>query len=808
MNTLWQDLRYGFRMLVKKPGFTVAAILALALGIGANTAIFSVVNTVLLSPLPYSNPDQLVWIWETNPSSGIKTEPASLPNYNDWRKQNQSFQDIAAFANTTLTFTGEGEPERIPSAVVSSNFFKVLGVEPVLGRNFAAEENEPGKHRVVILSQSLWQRRFGANPNIVGQPITLNGNPYTVIGVLPAGFKNPTPNQTKSTELWSPHAFNFDQAGRRSDYLSVVARLKTGVTLQQAQAEMNTITARLSQQYPDSNTGWGTTVLSLHERMIGDVRAALWLLMGVVGFLLLIACANVANLLLARATSRQQEIAIRRALGADRSRLVRQFLTESVLLALLSGVLGSFIAMWGIEVLMALSPGNIPRLNEIALNWQVLLFTLFISLVTGVIFGLLPALHATNPNLTESLKEGGRSSTEGVRGTRLRNSLVVSEIAIALVLLIGAGLMIKSFIRLQKVDPGFHPERILTSDVALPLARYKEDAQVTGFYSQYLGRIASLPRVESVAAISTLPLSGGGDVVSFEVEGRQISLPGQSVDAEYRVITPAYFSTMGIPLVKGESFTERHTADVPGAMIVNETFARRYFPGEDAIGKRINLGDPKSDPWRTIIGIVKDVRHEGLDTDPYPQMYSPLAQFPRRAMTMVARTSDDPLSLVPAIRSELSALDRDQPLYNVRTMEQVLSASIARQRFNMLLIAIFATVGLVLASVGIYGVISYSVTQRTHEIGIRMALGAQTGDILKMVVGQGMILVVVGVGVGLGAAFMLTRLMSSLLFGVTTTDPLTFGGVSLVLSMVALLACLIPARKATKVDPMVALRYE
>jgi putative ABC transport system permease protein len=811
MGTLLQDLRYGVRMLRKKPGFTVAAILALALGIGANTAIFSVVYTVLLSPLPYKDAKQLVWIWETNPGSGIKTEPASLPNYNDWKNQGQSFEGVAAFTGSSLTLTTSdgGEPERIPTTYTTANFFEVLGTMPQLGRAFVEEENEIGKHRVVLLGHSLWQRRFGANPQIVGQTITLSGNQYTVLGIMPAGFKNPTPDQSRPAQMWAPLPVKLDPALRRSDFLSVVARLKPNVTPEQAQAEMNTITSRLEQQYPDSNKGWSTRLLPLHERMIGDVRTALWLLMGVVGFLLLIACANVANLLLARSAARQQEIAIRRALGADRWRLVRQFLTESVLLALCGGILGSLLAMWGVEVLVAISPQNIPRLNEISLNWQVLSFTFFISLATGVVFGLLPALHATNPNLTESLKEGGRSSTEGLRGSRLRNSLVVSEIAIALVMLIGAGLMIKSFVRLQKVDPGFHPERILTLDIGLPSAKYKEDAQVVGFYNQFMTRVAAQRGVESVAAVSSLPLSGGGDVISFEVEGRPIApVAGQAVDSEYRIITPGYFATMGIPLVKGEAITERHTADAPAVIVINETFAKRFFPNEDPIGKRLNLGNPQTAPWRAIIGVVKDVRHEGLDTEPYPQMYSPVAQFPRRAMTMVARTNTDPMALVPSVRSELSAIDRDQPLYNVRTMEQVLAASIARQRFNMLLIAIFASVGLVLAAVGIYGVISYSVTQRTHEIGIRMALGAQTRDILRMVVGQGMLLVVFGVGIGLGAAFLLTRLMSSLLYGVTATDPLTFIGLSVLLAVIALLACLIPARKATRVDPMIALRYE
>jgi putative ABC transport system permease protein len=795
-------------MLLKKPGFTVVAVLALALGIGANTAIFSVIYTVLLSPLPYPNADRLVWIWETNPASDIKTEPASLPNFNDWKTQSRSFEGMAAFAKSALTLTSEREPERIRACIVSANFLSVLGVEPIMGRNFLAEENEPGKNRVVILSHSLWQRRFGANPGILNQAITLNGNPYTVVGVLPPTFKIPSTENPAATELFAPLTIDLQQAQRRADYLGVIARLKPGVGHAQAQAELTTIAARLEQQYPDSNAGWTARLLPLHERLTGDVRSALWLLMGTVGFLLLIACANVANLLLARSTARQQEIAIRRALGADRSRLIRQFLTESVLLSLLGGILGSMVAMWGVEILVALSPGNIPRLDEVRLNLMVLAFTLGVSVMTGIIFGIFPALHATNPSLTESLKEGGRSSTGGIRGNRLRSSLVISEIAIALVLLVGAGLMIKSFVRLQEVDPGFRPERILTADMSLPRAKYKEPAQVIAFYDQFMKRISSQPGVESVAAITTLPLSGGGAIASFEVEGRPEPPPNQVVDAEYRVVTPAYFTTMGIPLIRGEGFTERHTRDAPSVMIINETMARRYFPGEEPIGKRINLGNPQSDPWRTIIGVVKDVHDEGLDTDPYPQMYSPLAQFPANAMTLVARTGGDPLALAPNIRGELAAIDRDQPLTNLRTMEQVMSQSISRQRFNMTLIAIFSVVGLILATVGIYGVMSYSVTQRTHEIGIRMALGAQARDVLKLVVGQGMLLALVGVGAGLVIAFGLTRVMSSLLFGVSATDPLTFGAVALLLAAVAALACFIPARRAMKVDPMVALRYE
>jgi putative ABC transport system permease protein len=807
MTTLWQDVRFGLRMMAKKPGFTFVGVLALALGIGANTAIFSVVKAVLLSPLPYTNPERLVWIWETNPGADIKVEDASMPNFNDWRTQSQSFEEMAAFTKWAATLTSDGEPERVPGSIVTSRFFSVLGVQPIMGRGITDEENGPKGARVVVLSYGLWQRRFGGNPRVVGQTVKLNGTPYEVIGVMPQGFKEPLPTQRNAAEMWIPLPMNLAPEVRRSDFLSVIGRLKPNVTLEQARAEMNTITARLAQQYPESNTGWSAIILPLRERITGDVRPAMWVLVGVVGFLLLIACANVANLLLARSAARQQEIAVRRALGADRFRLIRQFLTESILLALSGGAVGMILAMWGVELLVRLSPANIPRLDEVRLNWQVLLFTLAVSLLTGIIFGLIPALHATNPNLTEALKEGGRSSTEGVRGARLRNALVVGEIAIALVLLVGAGLMIKSFMRLQGVDPGFKPERILAVDVALPSAKYKEEAQEVAFWNELLGRVQRLPGVERTSAVVTLPFTGGS-IISFLVEGRPEPPPNTVQDAEYRVVTPGYFDTMSIPLVRGNAFTDEHTSNSPAVAIINETMARRYFAGEDPIGKRINLGDPQKSPWRTIIGVVRDIRQQGLDKEPYPQMYSPYAQFPTRAMTLIVRTSASPSSLVPSIRGELSAMDKDQPLYNARTVEQVMSESIAKERFNMLLIAIFAVLGLVLASVGIYGVMSYTVAQRTHEIGVRMALGASTQDVLKMVVRQGMMLALFGTALGLVASFLLTRLMSSLLFNVSATDPLTYVLISLLLIAVALLACLIPALRATRVDPMVALRYE
>jgi predicted permease len=806
LETLWQDCRYGVRMLRKDAGFTAAAVLVLALGIGANTAIFSVVDAVLLRPLPYGDPHRLVWVWETHPN--VKEEPASLPNFTDWKSQGQSFEGMAGFTNSSLALTGEGEPERIPATFVVGDFFGVLGVSPALGRVFTAEEDMPGAGRVVILGHSVWQRRFGGDPNIIGKSLTLSGNPHTVVGVMPKGFKDPLPAQRRPAELWAPLGLAVNPGARRSDFLSVVARMKPGVTLSQAQAEMNTVAARLSQQYPESNTSWGVTLLALHERVTGDVGRPLWLLMGVVGLLLLLACANVANLLLARSAARSHEIAIRRALGAGRWRLVRQFITESVLLSLIGGALGAILASSGVAALVALSPGNIPRLEEVGVSWPVLAFTLAASLVTGLLFGLLPALHATSPHLTESLKEGGRGTTQGGRGARVRSALVVSEVAIALVLLVGAGLLIRSFVRLQGVDPGFHPERVLAADVVLPGAKYREDAQVINFYDRLLSGMRGRPGVEAVAAVSVLPLTESGAIITFLIEGRAAPAPGESQDAEYRIATPDYFRALGIPVIRGSVFSERDTANMPYVMVVNETFARRNFPGEDAVGKRVNLGDPAQAPWRTIVGVVKDVRHQSLDAEPYPQMYTPLGQSPRRSMSVVVRAGGDPKNAIPLVRSELAALDRDLPLYNVRTMQEVLSESVARQRFSMLLVAIFAFLGLALASVGIYGVIAYSVTQRTHEIGVRMALGAEAMHILKMVVRQGMILAVVGVCIGLVAARGLAQLMSGLLFGVSPTDVITFTGVSILLTAVAMLACVIPALRATRVNPMVALKYE
>ncbi|HVF27964.1 MAG TPA: ABC transporter permease, partial [Pyrinomonadaceae bacterium] len=628
MGTLWQDLRYGARMLLKKPGFTFVAVITLALGIGANTAIFSVVNAVLLRPLPYPQPQQLVWIWETNPKNDIKEEPASVPNFADWRSQNGSFSEMAAFSGTAPVLTDAGEPERLPGTAVTANFFAAVGVGPALGRGFVDEENTPGKNRVVILSHGLWQRRFNADPKTIGGKITLNGNSYEVVGVMPPGFKNPQPDEARPTELWLPLALNPAEAGRRSDFLKVVARLKPGVSITQARGEMETITKRLAEQYPQTNYGWGVTILPLHERVVGDLRPALWTLTGAVGFLLLIACGNVANLLLARAASRKQEIAVRTALGAGRGRLVRQFLTESVLLSLGGGVTGLVVGWWGIELLVALSPGNIPRLGEVALSGQVFAFTFTLAVLTGIIFGLVPALHATNPNLNESLKEGGRGSTDGVRSGRLRGALVVSEIALALVMLVGAGLMARSFLRLQDVDPGFKPERVVAALVSLPISKYPDGPQVPAFYHQLLERVRAVPGVESAALGSAVPLNGGA-YNTFFIEGRPVPRPeDDQPDADYLRVSRDYFTALGIQLIRGENFAERYADDAPGVAIISQSFARKYFPTEDPIGKRVTTGNPQPPPgqtvpWRTIIAVVADTPSERLDAPRYPQLYVP-----------------------------------------------------------------------------------------------------------------------------------------------------------------------------------------
>jgi putative ABC transport system permease protein len=805
MGTLLQDLRYGFRMLVKSPGFTLTAVLALALGIGVNSAIFSVINAILLRPLPYANQEQLVVLTQINQKKGLDQVPVSPPDLADWKSQSHAFSNMAAYrsgSSASFNLTSGAEPERIQGAFVSADLLPLLGVQPFKGRNFTADEEKSGGNPVVIISHGLWQRRFGSDPDLVGRSLTMNGVSYSVIGIMPPSFQFPV--QPDKVELWVPLSLPNQMAeSRMAHMLRVVARLKPGVTEEQARSEMNTIAQRLQQQYPESNTDMGIAVIPLLEQIVGNIRTALYILLGAVGFVLLIACANVANLLLARATARQKEIAIRTALGASRLRLIRQLLTESVLLALLGGALGLLLAMWGLDLLVAVSPNNIPRLKDVGLDGWVLGFTLLVSLLTGIIFGLTPALQASRTDLTESLKEGGKSSA-GLHRSRMRNALVVSEVALALLLLIGAGLMMRSFMRLRQVNPGFNPEQTLTMRIALPDAKYKEDYQVHSFYQQVLQRVASLPGVQSADVVTSVPLSGQQTRLAFEIIGRPAA-PGELLDADYRAVSAGYFRTMSIPLIKGRFFTDRDTQESPGVLIINEAMARRYWPNEDPLGKHLNVGPAPHE----IVGVVGDVKQMGLDAGTDAEMYEPYLQAPWNALTLVVRTNNaEPKNLAAAVTHEVHAVDKDQPVSNIKPMDEIVSESVAQPRLYMLLLNVFAGVALLLAAVGLFGVIAYSVTQRTHEIGIRMALGAQQSDVLKLVVGQGMLLALLGVGIGLLAAFLTTRILQTFLYGISSVDPLTFIIGAVVLSTVAFLASLIPARRAIKVNPMIALRYE
>ncbi|HEX8775383.1 MAG TPA: ABC transporter permease [Pyrinomonadaceae bacterium] len=811
MRTMLQDIRYGLRVLLKQPGFTLVAIVALALGIGANTAIFSVVNAVLLRPLSFKEPERLVAVWETNNqlSADMRNRNEVAPgNFLDWREQNQVFEQLAALVYANANLSGVDEPERIQSMLVTTNLFQALGVQPLMGRAFLPEEENINSQRVVILSHELWQRRFGGDPSVLGRTLTLNGNQTVVVGIMPPAFQLQFPVNTK-VEMWMPLRLNPADAGRKAHYMYVLGRLKPGVSVSQAHAAMNGIAARLQEQYPETNAEKGANVVSLHKQLVGNVQPYLYLLFGAVGFVLLIACANVANLLLARVSARHKEVAIRIALGASRLRLIRQLLTESIMLAGLGGMLGLLLAYWGIDLLIALSPADVPRLEEIGLHGPVFAWTLLVSLLTGLLFGLAPALQASKPDLNEALKESGGRTTGGVGRSRLRNMLVVSEVALALVLLVGAGLMIRSFMRLQQTSPGFEPKNLLTMNISLPRQKYKEQQQANVFFEQLLQRVRAVPGVESVGGIDPLPLSDSNETTGVLVEGQPALAPADRPEVGSRNVTPGYFQTMRIPLLKGRPFTEQDREDAPPMVIVNEALARRFWPGEDAIGKRLGFEDDEGkQEWREVVGVVGNVRHERLDVEAKPEVYVPYRQLPRNFMTLVVRTSSEPANMIAAIRDQVLALDKDQPVFGIKTMEERLSKSVAQSRFIMMLLAVFSALALSLAAIGIYGVMAYTVSQRTHEIGIRMALGAQGGDVMRMVVRQGMTLAMAGVVLGLVAAFALTRLMTSLLYGVTATDPWTFGVVPVVLSTVALLAIIIPARRSTRIDPMEALRYE
>jgi len=807
-------------MLLKNPGITLVVILALALGIGANTAIFSVVNAVLLRPLPYDEADRLVFLNET--SKVMDEISISYPNFTDWRNQNHVFEKIGVYNRSSYNLTGAGEAERIITGQVSADLFSALRVNAAMGRVFTNDEDKPGGPPVVVLSYGLWQRRFGGQTNILNQPLTLNNKSYTVIGVMPQGFAYPG-----RVEMWVPVGQLSDQSSwlQRGNHpgLYGVARLKPGITLAQAKAEMDTIGANLEQQYNDSNAGNGVGVRPLLEVFVSDIRRALWVLFAAVGFVLLIACANIANLLLARATARQKEMAIRSAMGAGRWRIARQLLTESVLLSLVGGTLGLLLARWGTELILYISPDAIPRSREIGLNWQVLAFTIALSFVTGIVFGLVPALQASIVDVHETLKETGRGVS---RRHWLRSSLVIVEVASTLVLLIGAGLLIRSFYRLQKVNPGFSYEHLTSFSVALPQKKYTTDEQRADFYKRLLENIRSVPGVQATAAASGLPLGNNGWQTSFLIAGQPVPPRNQTPLMEACLVTPDYFRAMNIPLLRGRYFAdrddrshlvgrdlsklnedEREMAGV-NAIVIDEEFARRYWPKEEAVGKQIQLGREKP-LLLTVVGVVGRVKMEGLNHDSHRvQGYFPFNQIPNGGMTVIIKGASDPNQLIAAVREQVKAIDPDQPIYSIRTMDDIRAESIAPERLNLTLLSIFAGIALVLAVVGIYGVMSYAVTQRTHEIGIRMAIGAESRHVFQMILGQGMTLALIGVALGLVGAFALTRLMTTMLFGVGATDPATFAAIAALLTTVALVACYIPGRRATKVDPVVSLRYE
>ncbi|MCI0487334.1 MAG: ABC transporter permease [Blastocatellia bacterium] len=807
MDTLLQDLRYAIRVLIKKPAFTAVAVLALALGIGATSAIFSVVHAVLLRPLPYQDSDRLVLIW-TDFGPDLPQNWVSGPELLDFRQRCTSFEGFTAMAWPSVALTGAGEPEQVQGAVVSANFFSLLGVQSALGHAF--DEDGPASEKVVVLSHGFWQRRFASDPSIIGKPLSLDGETRTVIGVMPAGFGvlPPDAQSPKNIEIWAPIPFDYAQLNRGSHFLRVIARLKPGVTIGQAKAEMSTIAKAMDKEFYHS-FGFGITVVPLLGHVVKDVKPALLVLLGAVGFVLLIACANVANLLLARAVTREREIALRQALGALPFRLIRQLLTESVVLAALGGAAGLLLAFAGLRALIAMAPEDIPRLNEIRIDPTVLGFTIAVSLVTGLVFGVVPALQASKTDPNQSLKEGGRGAGGSLRGHLARNLLVVAEVALALVLLTGAGLLIRSFFELQKVDPGFNPANVLTMRLSLPDTTYPEGPQIEAFFQKALERIESLPGVEAAGAVSDLPLSGSYSSGTITIENPLADADNASFEADRRSVSTDYFRAMGIALRRGRYFNDLDKADGPEAVIADEELAERFWPGEDPIGRRIKLGGPQStSPWRTIVGIVAHVKDYDLSKEGREHVYFPHSQRATNSMFLTVRTAGDPMNLAGAVRNELRAVDPNQPVYEIAPMEQLVYASVGEPRFYMTLLGIFAAVALILAMVGVYGVMNYSVAQRTHEIGIRMALGAERADIIKLVVRQGLILASAGIVIGLVSSIVLTRLMESLLYEVSATDPFTFVAVALALALVAVIANLIPARRATKVDPMVALRYE
>ena len=820
------EIKVVLRGLLKSPGFTIIAIATLALAIGANSAVFSLINALLVRPLPYQQPSRLALVWERFAAQGLDRIPVSPPEYLDLEKAFKSGSQLATFTYQTFNFGGGDVPERISGALVTPTLFPLLGVEPIKGRTFAREELGQGHDDMIVISERLWQRRFNSDPSMIGKSLLLNGRSYTVIGVMPGKFEFPIPlfgvqgNQfAERVDIWKPVAFTpteLKDRGNRS--YGLITRLRADVSPVKAQAELDTIMADWIRAYPDNykDSGFGARIYPLQDQVVGRMRTGLAILLGAVIFVLLIACANLATMLLARASVRERDLAIRIALGAGRWRLLRQMLTESVLLALAGAAGGVVLSIWGLELLKQIGARTVPRLAEVNVDLVVLIVTAVVAVGTGILFGLVPAFASAKPELTEALKEGGRTSTTGARRNQLRNSLVVAEIALALVLLVGAGLLLKSYARVQNIDPGFDRRLVLTAEIVLPDTKYPQRGSsdynhgqaIINFWNEALRRVRQLPGVEATGCTIVLPLSGSNTDSSFAIEGRSTGGKEPTPDEELRIITPDYFRVLKTPLLRGRFFAESDNIDAPGVAIINDALAKKYWPNEDALGKRITLDDPRKNPkWLTIVGIVRSIRHRGLDLDPQPEYYLPLAQGAERGMVLTMRSTEDPRSLASAVRREIQSIDPDQPIANVRTLEAVTADSIAPRRMSMVLLGAFAGIALLLAGVGIYGVISYLVVQRTHEIGVRMALGAQRRDVLRLVVGHALKLVGIGTALGLVLAFLSTRILSALLYSVGAFDATTFVLVTVTLAAVALLASYIPALRATRADPMIALSH-
>jgi putative ABC transport system permease protein len=804
MGNLWQDFRYGARTLVRHPGFSLTVILTLAIGLGANTAVFSFVNSILLQPLPFANPGQLVAVCESNPEKDHGNCGASPRNLEDWKRLSKSFEGFGAWRDWRFSLKGSEGVEGVPAGIASGDFFETLGVQPMLGRTFVPEDDQPGSNQVVVLSYGYWRDRFGGDRNLIGKTLQLDDKLFTVIGVLPREFDTP---RLGWIGVWAPHSVDPDLAlpGRWLHNRSVVARLKNNVTLQSAQMEMKGIAGQLSQAYPKDNSGWSIRLVPLRDLEVGSARTPLLVFLGAVGFVLLIGCANVANLMLARGAVRQKEITVRASLGAGRRRLVQMLLGESLLLAVLGGAAGLVLAAWTVDFFVALNPRVLPRMEQVHLDWRVFVFAFLLSLLTGLLFGILPAWRSARVNLNEALKEGGRGSSGGP-ATRIRNVFLISQVALALILLVGAGLLIRTFVRLQTLPLGFDPRSLLNTQVFLSLDKYPDNNQAVVFFQRAMEELAAIPGVESVGAASAGPMYGGQETTEFVIAGRAAPETGRNPTARYFNISPNYFQTMRTPLLKGRDFSARDTASAPGVALINETLARRYWPAENPIGQQIQLVNSKTS--LEIIGVVADMN--ALDSAGLvePELYYCSWQQVRWATYFLVRTKSDPAAIAPIVRRRLAALDSDLMTTRIRTMETVITRSLQGPRFQMVLVGTFAGIAVLLAALGVYGVLAYSVTQRTREIGIRMALGAQPRDVFRLVVRQGMIPAAAGILIGLAGALALTRFLETLLFGVKPTDLATFASVALLLGLVALAACYLPARRAAGVDPIVALRYE